>query len=134
MKKEELRVGNYVKLAVDDITVFHRITEIGDTCETFSNGDIAHYDIRDLEPILITDDWLMSFGFIPNKFGYRKESLHLSKDTETGFFEPVLNRLNGVDGNEKYIFSPDDKGANFWIKTVHQLQNFHFALTNIDLV
>ena len=110
MKVEELRVGNWVNewWSCDEMFMPTQVT----------GEDIIRLeeDWRTYEPIELTKEWYLNFGF--KEFKGEKSSFFLDDFT-------IYNNL----------------GLFFWkgtqvksIKHVHQLQNLYFALTNKDLV
>jgi hypothetical protein len=113
MKAEELRIGNYVwddysgKLIVVTIKKF--------TLELCKRLDLpsGRYNIDKIDPIPLTEEWLLKYGFEPilNGAGYIKNN------TEIGF-----------NHNGFYIIT-----SGFKIESVHQLQNLYFGLTGEEL-
>ncbi len=69
--------------------------------------------IFELEPIPLTEDWFVKFGFELSNVGVRKDGCDL---IDIGF-----------------MFHLDGYGENREIKYVHQLQNLYFALTQKEL-
>jgi hypothetical protein len=111
MKANELRIGNYVT-AVDNIQT---VSAIMSNCEDkyiFSKEHYCGILLTDLEPIPLTEEWLLKFGF-----EYRK-------DTDCyHYYNFILNKL----------FVMMDIDIHVYIKHVHQLQNLYFALTQEEL-
>ena len=69
-------------------------------------------------PIPLTEEWLLKFGFVPEKM-------------EDGF---LSYRLKFVDISMPYFeFTYDYGTESFEVKYVHQLQNLFFALTGTEL-
>lgn len=134
MKSTDLRVTN---LVTND-GVIAPIAMIGiDSVQLFTpQGNVIQARLELIKPIPLAEEWLVRFDFMPTgkKSTYwRKANIQLMKDSETGYFEPVFNRLSGIDGSEYYIFSPDHNGSNVFIKYVHELQNFFWANTKEEL-
>ena len=107
IKANELRIGNYVK-AVIDIT------------DGFKTGDLVEItcicdDANDFEPIPLTEEWLLKFGF-----------------EKTGSFYSKNNLEFYVNGNSDVRFHMDDY-RHIVLNYVHQLQNLYFALTGEEL-
>ena len=121
----ELRCGNYLKSDV--------VVKI-DARTIFDIWDIS----KKYEPIPITEEWLLKFGFIEDSFEYIKI---ISPDGILGI------RLNPYDVDFEEIgvciFQKDDTGIteeheNHYvfldsIKYIHQLQNLYFALIGKEL-
>ncbi len=114
MNITELRIGNLVYcVATNNIQKITGITEE----HTYVNSitfDYLEYD--ELEPIDITEEWLISFGFEHSDFlqDFIKDSFHLIITNNGKFISPDICR------------SPE-------LKYVHQLQNLYFALTGKEL-
>ena len=134
MKANELRIGNWVFLKSKQnpyqIWHSHDIEEIADAPINF-----------DAEPIPLTAEWLLKFGFVEKNLGKKLpqnwyELKYLSNEHEeliTSWVSILINSnsLSCVICDEH----PDEMGANTKrpIKYVHQLQNLYFALTGEEL-
>ena len=121
MKANELRIGNYIK--------FHNtITKV----EVFSIWDnliqsdnFAERQLKDFEPILLTEEWLLKFGFSNREgFSYNEWFIGFNPITHDWMFD--ICWLVGHD-------YPFYRNGHFAIKYVHQLQNLYFALTGEEL-
>ena len=140
MKKEELRIGNYLKfhsrfgqvmeIRFEDISLFDKNFEDGE-----GTYDYPYYEHPNLSGEPLTEDWFRKFGF-KNDYG-------------TNWTKSI-----GIDYSEgqliiSYSFSREDKafqvsqgtgGDNcIWIyppkpNYVHELQNLYYALTKDELV
>ncbi|WP_407533785.1 hypothetical protein [Elizabethkingia miricola] len=87
-------------------------------------------DYEDLNPIILTNEWLL-------KFGLQRDFLHLQN---------LQNKVLRLDCNSvddlalwisEYEDTPEETDANFNLKNikyVHQLQNLFFALTGKELI
>lgn len=126
MKANELRIGN--KLLKDGVVVTIDARTIFDIWD--DNG------LKKYEPIPITEEWLIRFGFEKDGGEYNSPSdefdiiIHVSED---GDRYTASNVFVGRVGNW------DRDGVNYicmgnCFKYVHQLQNLYFALTNTELV
>jgi len=131
IQAKELRVGNLVRM-------FLGVTDSGAEYSEFY-FELNHFNyLARLEPIPITEEWLLKLGFIEDSFEYIKI---ISPDGLLGI------RLNPYDVDFKEIgvciFQKDDIGIteeheNHYvfldsIKYIHQLQNLYFALTGKEL-
>lgn len=126
MKAEELRIGNYVKFGgVEFVT--GQIAGVYDTayidfegCESLNKGmeisslesDFDEY----LQPIPLSEDWLLKFGFVKNDYPY--------DDYVSPPFGLGMNIIKISKDMEFFIFK---------LSYVHQLQNLYFALTGEEL-
>jgi hypothetical protein len=125
MKAQELRIGNYVVPPVGCEPHIGEITAINlesYDCELIDDNyeeyvSISQFGkIRDLDPIPLTEEWLLKFWFISNPYEdrYEKGSIHIECLKTKG---------------ETYLWIENMPH----IKYVHQLQNLYFALTGEDL-
>lgn len=130
MKAEELRIGNLVS----NMNPRHNdsiltIESIGDNHEV--NVFYRKYLLSELEPIPLTEEWLLKFGYC-KKIGAR---VGYGYDCGHGIMRVIqynatlyqyrtwsnIDRLNGFSWNKTRI------------DYVHQLQNLYFALTGEEL-
>ncbi len=115
MEAKELRIGNYVESSIIEIGMLKvlAITTARDT------NYINACDIKFIEPIPLTEEWLL-------KFGFRFTSI---SDT---YFKNTDDNLKQVNIHHKpfmlYSFNCSTK-----LEYVHQLQNLYFALTGEEL-
>lgn len=121
MKASELRIGNYIYCKGEII----KVTLIGNHgVQSSINGTTinAKFNTPDLEPIPLTEKWLLDFGFDHMGIIFRKSVTH------------HLELVYMLSINE---FRIQTKGSGFTntleIKHVHQLQNLYFALTGEEL-
>jgi hypothetical protein len=102
----ELRVGSFYNYNGNSIKL--------------DGGFLASYlqnDIKPLlQPILLTEEWLLKFGFVENCYQDRFENK---------FIHVECNKIRGK--TELWIENIPH------IKYIHQLQNLYFALTGEDL-
>lgn len=110
MKASELKIGNHLRYPKKN---YFEITE-----SDFKN-DNFWYDIHDeiIEPIPITEDWLIRFGFEPKVMHFQKTGSHFyvyKRHTDN----QLVYRTNNFTIELKFI---------------HQLQNLYFALTGEEL-
>ena len=125
MRANELRIWNYVRFyATESI-----ITAINNNDEENSYVDVASYNdipIEDLNPIPLTEEWLVKFGFIKIKY------LNEYFVQEIGYkFNDMILRYGSFDGHRFYFDFANEKVIN--VKHVNQLQNLYFALTGEEL-
>ena len=123
MKATELRIGNWVNYTNNDSTPDFR--QIEDYIE-----DDFEFTIR-IEPIPITKEWLLKFGFITDNITYKL------KFNGFRFVLFMINKSNNYNDN-KNEFKADIHQSKqcvrlTTVKHVHQIQNLYFALTNTEL-
>jgi len=115
LKASELRIGNFTTLGVvclieDDV---FRVAD--------SDGDTFKNTWADIEPIPLTEEWLL-------KFGFKNNSMNTYNILLQGFLLEYNLQHNVVDAVNKVHFN-----LNIPVKYVHQLQNLYFALTGEEL-
>jgi hypothetical protein len=118
MKAKELRIGNHFKNNGVIVTIDARsIFDIWD-----DKG------LKDYQPILLTEEWLVKFGF--------------DMDDSGGLYKDIMS----IDTNNRVLFLYwDEPHDEVWlldedhhyeicsVQKVHQLQNLYFALTGEEL-
>ena len=114
----ELRVGNLVHLIADG----HEnepdlVNWIVDDFEFYQNR------MKDIQPIPLTEEWLLKFGWIFNieTNSYEKERMPNGHLAKTSFGWDMFN----------YVLKSKTTNKTFYF--VHQLQNLYFALTGEEL-
>jgi hypothetical protein len=115
MKANELRIGNKFYLPNGEVgTVsYHEIRLM-----------IVALDKPNYQPIPLTEEWLLKFGFEINR-QTKKENNIWRCYSEEGFFE--VEQIG--DG----FFLDDNDCYGTELNYVHQLQNLYFALTSEEL-
>lgn len=148
MKAQELRIGNYVGLRDSEWNGFNYFFEFMENTEikTFLedknkyaivksiatdielmayNVDLDYYELSEIQPILLTKEWLLKFRFKKSeedfysiKTGRKNVTLEIClSEQRTILFNKRLN---------EYIELKN-------IEYVHQLQNLYFALTGEEI-
>ena len=150
MESRELRIGNYV---TEDVLGISRVSDI---CQHVVMVEVNNLDIDNsikiktftlnyssITPILLTEDWLLKFGFTKHKNRTTKEWEYFKAlPFDLVYITIDLNDGNKiiVDGKEfpctPYVaFGHYGEGYKIHNSTkVHQLQNLYFALTGEDLI
>ena len=121
MEANELRIGNYAKHYENGI-----VLTVGRTVAFKTPTNTIRVDVDDLEPIKLTEEWLLKFGFEKIYSTKVRSVFDFSEDLRFGYldFFGFSNTSSGVT----FI------GKKFeHIKYVHQLQNLYFALTGKEL-
>ena len=114
---KELRIGNYAKHFENGI-----VLTVGRTIAFKTPTNTIRVDVDDLQPITLTEEWLLKFGFI-----YTDDVDNLNRDYKLQEFEIQLH----LDVND---FMCCNTIPNYvQIKYVHQLQNLYHALTGEEL-
>ena len=130
MNAEELRIGNLVTDqfyesfkttidvdSIDDKGINLQICDDGNYPECAQRWIEPEYEFEELQPILLTEEWLVKFG--------------LTKLTKYNFllgcYELLLNPIT----NEWNLCLKGGIVAR--LKYVHQLQNLYFCLCNKEL-
>lgn len=109
IQPSELRIGNYV------IVFNWQIVKL-------KNGSEIEQYIQ-FDPIQLTEEWLKKFGW--NDF-YGTGTEEENNRPFTGYFDE--------DGVFRYQIWSDTDEVYRNIKSVHELQNLHFALTGNELI
>lgn len=129
IEARELRIGNYLKPIKDSQDDFIEVVEVyveSFYCED-SAGIIFISTNNEIEPIPLTEEWLLNFGFNVD------DSLLDPPNTPNGNFWIDYIKDNVVISMPFFEFNYNETEANIEIKYVHQLQNLYFALTNEEL-
>ena len=111
IKSNELRFGNYVKHFENGI-----VLTVGRTVAFRTPTNTIRVDVDDLEPILLTEEWLLKFGF-EKKSGWDDYEYYIKDEVEIIFNENVMFK-NSIENQIEYV---------------HQIQNIYFALTGNEL-
>lgn len=133
MKATELRIGSIIRFTPDksEFTIDESIQELDDGL--YEGFYIDSINICNFEPIPLTEEWLIKFGFDIN----RLEVGCLKVSSYKTYEEKELEIWNTDNGIELMINNEPNDICLFFslknIKYVHQLQNLYFALTGLEL-
>jgi len=147
MKAQELRIGNLIQIELGEreIAKVEELTlETGESNNQYyfletnllSNNSKWVDPIDFFEPIPLTEEWLLKFGFT------KKRNLRGNK-IDISAFSWFINNQEFLE-LKKYHCGDYDEGQTFYptinycdtnlvINYVHQLQNVYFALRNQEL-
>jgi len=107
MKATELRIGNYVRTTVTHTEFKTNIDEL--------TVILSEPKDHQLEPIPLTEEWLLKFGFERNVLNAKHNDIIYYSENNIG-----VKGILGMVKPSKCIY-------------VHQLQNLYFALTGEEL-
>jgi hypothetical protein len=127
MKASELRIGNWVYIT--HLLFYKQETEVNIHNLMYLSGEIKEPIEFEIEPIPLTEEWILKFGFQqtdPKKF---IGGLYTRKKTD-GFYGFYINKETMSYCTFDYEGTIEDI---IKIEYVHQLQNIYFALTNEEL-
>jgi hypothetical protein len=130
IQSKELRIGNLVNIEnrFGDIVQIeiHGISSRGNIYDE----DDSAFSCDELIPIIITEEWLVKFGFkkIKGRVNYEDAVIYFRKDSFMYWCFKYNLCLCYLDRYLEY-----SSYSNVDIKHVHQLQNLYFALTNEEL-
>lgn len=120
IQANELRVGNIVSDFGGREARVSAITERGTIKLSSEHYTDESFNLNErvINPIPLTEEWLLRFGFDAERMG----------DGFLGY------RLNYVDISMPYFeFTYDYGTESVEVKYVHQIQNLYFALTGTEL-
>ena len=129
IQPQDLRIGNLVNYICgeEDFYIIRSINEEYVSLKDNVSFDNVRYD--EIEPIEITEEWLLKFGFIIRdkkySLNYGGESMKYAV-LETNIRNPFFLYFHGRFG---FNINEGRKNGDYCIKHIHQLQNLYFALT-----
>jgi len=131
MKANELRLRNYIQIMdgsghdcqPTEITSIKE-NSVGISCKIFNLSLGTYYQLEDLEPIPLTEEWLLKLGFKKNGEEYSITMMSLvfviQPPKPMGEWQTFYSWIY-----DTFKFSV--------IKYVHELQNLYFALSGEEL-
>lgn len=128
---QELRIGNYINGSIGDDSELVLCYVTGyDPRDEFifvSNDNNIHYaEFVDFQPIPLTKEWLLKFGFEK-----KVEGAYIYKGSEECYYGVLFGEKIYFTIFEDYTFI--DRYEVRSIRYIHQLQNLYFALTDEEL-
>jgi hypothetical protein len=122
IEEKELRIGNFVALSETDM--LFKVESISSTGLDVSNDDEETWiEIESFEPVPLTEEWLLRFGFEKKRQSGRIYDYCYIKN---GLYYAPMDFHRWVYKNKSL--------EDVEIKYLHQLQNLHFALTGKELI
>ena len=131
MEAKELRIGNFTYKMLQSGNGRIIVSNITSTdLLRIEEERIFYY-----EPIPITEEWLLKFGFQKTEYDYK---IQIQKDNKGGNTDYWIYVDSGIDNQtNKFIIQILSK-ENCWFTSkneyVHQLQNLYFSLTGEELI
>ena len=139
MKANQLRIGNLVQVNNETVEVLWFDHE-GAVCQTLDHK--AQVDMP-IEPIPLTDNWLLKFGFESSIVTYTNDGSvysytknYLPNDIYTDCYLNFLSNSRDATlrlWNNKKLNEISFSCPICMCQNVHQLQNLYFALTEQEL-
>jgi hypothetical protein len=126
MKSTELKIGNLLrdKVTKTELKVIN-LTEKDIVTFVIDRSKFPLQDGWGIEPIPLTEEWLLKFGFERHHADYANDIIYIKNVPDNTEFE--------------WGVYPNELGSGIQIKNrnllkyVHQLQNLYFALTGEEL-
>jgi len=115
MKANELKIGNWINFIPDKGNFI--ISDI----KTFNENTINGLELEDCQPIPLTEEWLLKFGFVKVK----DDIFRLLED------DIIICTVSKI-GSDEFEYE-QLKVRGIYVQFVHQLQNLYFALTGEEL-
>lgn len=116
IQRNELMIGNFLLFkfpSIEDSVI--KLTDIANSY--VSCTEVAAIDYKRVEPIALTEDWLLKFGMLPSVTDNR----YVFPDNE--YFD--------ISSDGSLYF--ENSFTAVYVKYVHQLQNLYFALCQTEL-
>ena len=129
MKTTELRIGNFIQDQFDDIITVDGL----DDMDVFSS-DCGDIPVHAVQPIPLTEQWLLDFGFeetIEGSFIKELDGATLIIFIINGVAQPIYKHYSSYSENEIDVVNAV---CLLSVEYVHQLQNIYFALTQEELI
>ena len=141
MKASELRIGNFVATEGIDYVEISKIDADFGICYKIPQEFGQFYPYKEVEPIPLTEEWMMRFGF--EKIPYAQilflGEIRDLKEKECWYQIKVISEFPELEiaihfeHDTTITIIIDDHTEVQYIKHVHQLQNLYFALTGEEL-
>jgi hypothetical protein len=128
LNARELRIGNLVNPKVKEIILTDEIVSVDPSILMVILGEVDNKGIV-FEPIQLTEEWLIKFGYVKFKSNEIYNEWFLILDGVLKY--KIIETVNHLKNNSKFTMPNSDKPII--IQYLHQLQNLYFALTGEEL-
>lgn len=116
--KNELRIGTHFESVKFGTPVMVTAEDISELVLRSDGADINHYIDEMFRPIVLTEDWLIKYGF----------------DYRDGWIDDYYNgRISLCNNPFEEGWAVENINPNFKIQYVHQLETLYFALTGKEM-
>lgn len=122
MKLEELRIGNYIRAKSDKVI---------ETVCMLRVGKINGCNLPFYEPVPLTEDWLIKFGFQEIRNTFSIDCLEYQMEVSINSFSGTLERYPNWFIGIKLGYSNDK--VTITKQYIHQLQNLYYDWTDKEL-
>lgn len=128
MEAKDLRIGNWVNYKTENIAQEICSIQSDNTIRLKDSKGTNHgcYRMSYVEPIPLTEEWLI-------KFGFREMEFHLDNSSTKPCYYKNEGYLKINISDEKNLFWFNYNGHLVKIKNAHSLQNLYHVLTNEEL-
>lgn len=140
MKANDLRIGNYINYCNENVIVLslialnRRLWDVELGYFTDSIGFERSFDDENINPIPLTEEWLLKFGFkLDEDYGNWHLSDYDIYSIKKDYYRKAVCGIK--EGVVVWYFGASDDYYSWTQKLefVHQLQNLYFVLTNEEL-
>ena len=140
MNAKELRIGNWINVTFSSIVKQQVVDCMCDSVNTKCHESLP-FDF--IEPIPLTEEWLLKFGFEAKADSHNEYKKHFICDGDDDYELYVFPTFDLKDGYVCQLYNYYDYNGDkddrervclpIPIKYVHSLQNLYFALTGEEL-
>ena len=136
MKASELRLGNLIKIGGNTLETYQTYTPTKVTLAIMNeiageNEERPDAELSVFQPILLTEEWLLKFGFEKEECNWFRKIYNAEIQNTT---QEVAVNIESFACSVGDTYESGDFGyAGVPFKHVHQLQNIYYALTGEEL-
>ena len=147
IKPQEIRIGNNINTELgiaevigiyEDVVDVKGVSVIDNSSENKISISTRSFDgcveYEKIQPILLTEEILLKFGFERHDNGSVSAQFSYGINPVTQDYIIYLIWIKDYENDYQLNGFPFYQNGYFEIKTVHQLQNLYFALTNTELI